>query len=67
MKQNIFPVRIVEYEKMWWVIILCDYFFETKAYDFTKRQLKYLQDLIALFDDYVNDNGEMLYPSYFVD
>lgn len=52
---------------MWWVIILCDYFFETKAYDFTKRQLKYLQALIALFDHYVNDNGEMLYPSYFVD
>lgn len=52
---------------MWWVIILCDYFFETKSYNFTKRQLKYLQDLIVLFDNYVSDNGEMLYPSYFVD
>ena len=29
--------------------------------------MKYLQALIALFDHYVNDNGEMLYPSYFVD
>lgn len=52
---------------MWWVIIIADYYQYTKAKDFTKRQLPYLQGLLDLMLDCVLENGEMNYPSYFID
>ena len=52
---------------MWWIIIVADYYEYTKAEKFTKSQIKYLQGLIELMLDCVLENGELNYPSYFVD
>lgn len=52
---------------MWWPIIICDYYELTKNDDFIGRQITYLTKLMDLFDEYVSDDGEMHYPSYFVD
>ncbi len=52
---------------MWWIIIVADYCEYTKAERFAKAQIKYLQGLIALMLDCVLENGELRYPSYFVD
>ena len=52
---------------MWWAIIVADYNEITGAKEFTKKQLKYMQGLVDLMDNCVNDNGELNYPSYFVD
>jgi hypothetical protein len=52
---------------MWWVIILADYYQRTGARAFTEKQLDYLEGLVALMNEYVDDDGEMNYPFYFVD
>ncbi len=52
---------------MWWVIILADYYAATGKKEFIARQLDYLQGLITQMNDCVSTNGELNYPSYFVD
>ena len=52
---------------MWWIIILADYYERVPATAFVQRQLPYLQALIRQLNDHVHENGELAYPSYFVD
>ena len=52
---------------MWWVIILADYYEKTKATGFIKKQLPYLEGLIQQMLACVREDGELAYPSYFVD
>ena len=52
---------------MWWIIILADYYENTGAEAFTKRQLDYLQALIDQLDQHVMEDGSLNYPRYFVD
>ena len=52
---------------MWWVIIVADYAKRTGSYGFAEKQLGYIEKLLAQFDKYVKENGELDYPSYFVD
>lgn len=52
---------------MWWVIILADYYAVTGERDFIAGQLDYLEGLIDQMNCCVSDDGEMNYPSYFVD
>ena len=52
---------------MWWVIILADYFEKTQAHAFLKKQMPYLQKLVHQMLGCVKENGELVYPSYFVD
>ena len=52
---------------MWWIIILADYHEKTQAHAFIKKQLPYLENLIRQMLDCVKDNGDLAYPSYFVD
>lgn len=61
-RMNNFPMY-----SMWWVIILADYYSATHTTDFISRQLNYLQGLIAQMNQCVGDDGELNYPSYFVD
>ena len=52
---------------MWWVIILADYYEKTRSTDFIQKQLPYLEGLIQQMLSCVRENGELNYPSYFVD
>lgn len=52
---------------MWWVIILADYYEKTQTTAFVKKQLPYVAALIHQMTAHVKDNGELAYPSYFVD
>ena len=52
---------------MWWIIILADYYENTGAEAFTKRQLGYLQGLIDQLEQHVLEDGSLNYHRYFVD
>lgn len=52
---------------VWWIIILADYYKATKCMDFLKKQLDYLMTLLNQIDAHIADDGEMEFPSYFVD
>ena len=52
---------------MWWIIILADYCKETEAFDYLKKQSKYLCALVDQISDCVKDDGALEYPFYFVD
>ena len=52
---------------LWWIIILADYFERTGARDFAERQMPYLEALLEQIDGCVKADGELEYPSYFVD
>lgn len=52
---------------MWWVIIVVDYYKKTKAALFAQNQIDYMQALVSQMLECVNENGELNYPSYFVD
>ena len=52
---------------LWWIIILADYYKKAGRKSFIVRQLDYLEELIKQLDYYVKDDGELNYPSYFVD
>lgn len=52
---------------MWWIIIVADYYQRTHVRSFTIKQISYLQDLLEQMDACVKENGELNYPSYFVD
>jgi hypothetical protein len=52
---------------LWWIIILADYYKKTKRESFAVRQLDYLEALLVQLDPCIKENGELNYPSYFVD
>ena len=52
---------------MWWIIIVADYYSYTGAEDFAKKQIGYLVGLVEQMLSCVLENGELNYPSYFVD
>jgi len=52
---------------LWWIIILADYYKKTKRRSFASRQLDYLEALLIQLDLCIKENGELNYPSYFVD
>lgn len=52
---------------MWWIIILADYCEKVQAQAFLKKQLPYLEALVLQMLDCVRENGQLAYPSYFVD
>lgn len=52
---------------MWWIIILADYFERTQNKPFVKKQMPYLEGLVPQMLSCVKENGELDYPSYFVD
>ena len=52
---------------MWWMITVCDYYFETGEKAFAERQLDYFNGLIKRFDECVDQDGNMQYGWLFVD
>ena len=52
---------------MWWVIILADYYKNTGCDDYLKKQASYLDGLVKLMNEHVDEAGEMHYPDYFAD
>lgn len=52
---------------MWWIIILADYYEKTRAHAFVEKQLPYLDALLQQMMGCVKEDGELAYPSYFVD
>lgn len=52
---------------MWWIILVSDYYIITKCVSFTKKQLGYLSKLIKQMDKFVDEDGKMNYPYYFLD
>lgn len=52
---------------MWWMIILADYYEKTGCRAFVERQGEYLSGLVSLMSICVKENGELDFPSYFVD
>ena len=52
---------------MWWIIILADYYEKTNCRAFIEEQLPYLEALVVQISGCVRDDGELAYPSYFVD
>jgi hypothetical protein len=52
---------------MWWIIILQIYGERTDAKAYVKKQMSYLSALVQQMDDCVAADGELRYPSYFVD
>lgn len=52
---------------MWWIIILADYYEKTQVGAFVQKQLPYLDALLQQMMGCVKEDGELAYPSYFVD
>lgn len=52
---------------MWWIIILNIYYEKTGAIDYIKKQIDYMKELLSQMDCCVLDDGQLNYPSYFVD
>ena len=52
---------------MWWVACVSEYYFLTGAKEFAQRQLGYMKEVMAQFDECVYDDGRMAYPNHFVD
>ena len=52
---------------MWWIIVLQIYDERTDAKAYIKKQIPYLSALVRQMDGCVAEDGELGYPSYFVD
>ena len=52
---------------MWWIIILQIYGERTDAKGYIQKQIPYLSALVRQMDACVAEDGELGYPSYFVD
>ena len=52
---------------LWWVCCLSEYCYLTNAYAFTKKQIAYVDEIIDIALEHVDEMGEMSYPNYFVD
>lgn len=44
---------------MWWVIILADHYKEFKCKAYVKKHMRYLTNLLNLFDGLVDENGDL--------
>lgn len=52
---------------LWWLIILCDWFFYTGNEAFLNENKEYALELIRIVCNLVNDDGSDNLPSYFLD
>ena len=52
---------------MWWIITLQIYYEQTGTQVYIRKQLPYLLALLRQMNDCVGVDGELAYPSYFVD
>lgn len=52
---------------LWWIVIISDYYALTGREKFTRSQLAYLQGLLQLFSEKVDENGQFNIHSHFVD
>lgn len=52
---------------LWWIIILADYYRLTNCFEYLQCQIDYLRGLLELINDYIDENGDMHFSSYFVD
>ena len=52
---------------MWWIIALQIYYEKTGAEAYIKKQIPYMTALVQQMDGCVAGDGELQYPSYFVD
>ena len=52
---------------MWWIVILQIYGERADARAYIKKQMPYLSSLVRQMDACVGEDGELHYPSYFVD
>lgn len=52
---------------MWWIIALQIYYEQTGAESYIRKQIPYLIELLEQMDGCVAEDGELGYPSYFVD
>ena len=53
---------------LWWLAVVSDYYFnDPKNEAFVKKQLGYIEDLIKQYDEVIKDDGDLNFPSYFVD
>lgn len=59
---NTFPTY-----SLWWIIIVGDYYKRTGRKAFAKRQISYLEGLLAQIDGCVKEDGTLAYPFLFVD
>lgn len=68
-EQTPLPMWMNDYPmySMWWIIIMADYARRTNSYDFAKEQIPYLKGLLNQMNGCVKEDGELNYPSYFVD
>ncbi len=66
-----YPLPLFMYDmptySLWWVIITCDYYKRADCKDFIKEQLDYLQGVLRLFDERIDESGRMAISNYFVD
>lgn len=52
---------------MWWIIALQIYYEQTGAENYIRKQIPYMTALLRQMDECVAEDGELGYPSYFVD
>ncbi len=52
---------------MWWIVIVADYCEITGLDGFAAKQLPYAEQLLKQMQNYIGEDGELIYPSYFVD
>ncbi|MBQ7045560.1 MAG: alpha-L-rhamnosidase [Clostridia bacterium] len=52
---------------MWWITNVADYYKKTGRKEFTRRQISYVEGIVDLMLSCVKENGELNYPSYYVD
>lgn len=52
---------------IWWIIIVADYCKMTGLMNFASKQLPYIDQLLRQMQSCIGENGELLYPSFFVD
>ena len=60
-------ISMITTYSMWWLACVSDYYFLTGEKEFVLRQLNYVKEVIAQFDECVEENGKMNYPEHFVD
>ena len=53
---------------LWWMAVVSDYYFSNPSNKaFVKKQLKYIEGLVKQYDEVIKDDGDLNFPSYFVD
>ncbi len=52
---------------LWWIACVAEYYIQTENYEFIKNQLDEVEKIINVFDFYIQEDGSLTYPDYFVD